>query len=401
MLKVEKIETPEEFESLREEWRDLLESSAVNCLFLTWEWLYTWWKHLAEDRRLHIVTVRSRGRLIALAPLALRGPRFRRLVPFRALEFIGSGSVGSDYLDVLIRWGEEDAAIPALSASLALAAYPFTLELSRVSSTSRTMNTLAAVLQQEHGWTASQTPSAEYCPFIRLKGHTWDSYLASLGAAHRQNLRRRLRQLDRDFDLHFQRVRSEEERREVMQILFALHTQRWSERGGSNALHSAALRAFHEAFSSMALERGWLRLYVLRLDGVAAAAVYGFKYDDVSSFYQSGFNPDFSQYSVGLVALGLAIKDAIEEGAWEYDLLHGQEQYKYLWAQEHRKLLRRELYPPQAQGVACQRTMDLRRALRDLLRQYTRQPAGARRPFAGSMRGERERRSRGHVASSD
>src|SRR2546427_4482076 len=45
------------FEKLREEWNELLQASASNCLFLTWEWLYTWWKHLSEDRRLFIITV--------------------------------------------------------------------------------------------------------------------------------------------------------------------------------------------------------------------------------------------------------------------------------------------------------------------------------------------------------
>ena len=40
------------------------------------------------------------------------------------------------------------------------------------------------------------------------------------------------------------------------------------------------------------------------------------------------------------------IKEAIEEGAAEYDLLHGDESYKFLWASRVRPLSRIELYPP-------------------------------------------------------
>ena len=60
---VEKIEDPAAFAGLREEWSDLLEASASNCLFLTWEWLYTWWEHLGGGRRLCLLTVRRGGQL--------------------------------------------------------------------------------------------------------------------------------------------------------------------------------------------------------------------------------------------------------------------------------------------------------------------------------------------------
>src|SRR5207245_43184 len=81
-------------------------------------------------------------------------------------------------------------------------------------------------------------------------------------------------------------------------------------------------------------DRGWLRLSELRLDGRPAASLYGFRYRDTFSFYQSGFDPAYARDSVGLVTMGLAIRSAIEEGAAEYDLLHGDEAYKFQWARE-------------------------------------------------------------------
>src|SRR5262249_38093544 len=45
-IAVETITSPQGIRSLRGEWTDLLAESAADCLFLTWEWLSTWWNHL-------------------------------------------------------------------------------------------------------------------------------------------------------------------------------------------------------------------------------------------------------------------------------------------------------------------------------------------------------------------
>ena len=69
---VERISEVPGFEAIRSEWTELLKASDSDCLFLSWEWLYAWWKHLADGRQLSILAVRHEGRLVALAPLARR-----------------------------------------------------------------------------------------------------------------------------------------------------------------------------------------------------------------------------------------------------------------------------------------------------------------------------------------
>ncbi|MFL6656103.1 MAG: GNAT family N-acetyltransferase [Sulfurifustis sp.] len=358
-LAVEKIDNAAGFAALQTEWNELLQASRADGLFLTWEWLYTWWKHLREDRQLEIVTVRRGARLVAIAPLALRPSRMRRLVPFPVLEFLGAGSVGSDYLDVLIHRDDEHAAVTRLAQCLA--GHKRMLELAQVGRDARVADLAAALAR--HGW-PSFCRTTDLCPYIDLTGQSWESYLDSLGAAHRYNFRRRLRNLSKQFDVRFERADSEAERREAMRLLIALHRKRWRGRADADAFHEPGLLAFHEELSAAALRRGWLRLYVLRLDGQPAAALYGFNYNRVFYFYQSGFDPDFNKYSVGLVIMGLAIKSAIEEGVALYDFLHGDEQYKFLWARQSRELRRFELYPPSARGAFYRRAMNLRGSIK-------------------------------------
>jgi CelD/BcsL family acetyltransferase involved in cellulose biosynthesis len=213
-------------------------------------------------------------------------------------------------------------------------------------------NAVAMALGQElHGSGATlHTARTHSCPWIDLRGHTWDTYLASLGAEHRYNFRRRLRKLEGQHGLRFEAVTSEATRRERLPILFELHRRRWQDRGGSDGLEGDGIAAFHEDMSRVALERGWLRLFVLWLGDTPAAAVYGFRYGDVFYFYQSGLDPRFAKLSVGLVALGLAIKSAIEEGATTFDLLHGEEAYKFHWAKDARSLERVRVFPPGLRG---------------------------------------------------
>jgi len=149
---IETIEDAAGFEKLRDEWDTLLETSASNCLFLTWEWLYPWWKHLSGDRTLRIVTLRSGGELVAIAPLASRPRRLARLVPFRSLEFIGADRVCSDYLDLIIKRGREPEALDALAKYLSRE--KLMIEMANVRRTSLATQLTAEL--ERHGWSRSE-----------------------------------------------------------------------------------------------------------------------------------------------------------------------------------------------------------------------------------------------------
>jgi CelD/BcsL family acetyltransferase involved in cellulose biosynthesis len=161
---------------------------------------------------------------------------------------------------------------------------------------------------------------------------------------------------------------TQEERREALSILLSLHSLRWQNRGGSDAFLNSAAISFHEELSSLALDRGWLRLFTLRLDGQPVASLYGFQYNRTFYFYQSGFDPDWASHSVGLVAMGLAIQKALEEGAQEYDLLHGAEEYKFHWARDKHELASLELYPPDGLGMAWRAANGARHSMKEMVR---------------------------------
>lgn len=334
-----RVDSSWQFTELRHEWNSLLQASDVASPFLTWEWLHAWWRHLSGSSRLRIATAHAGTRLIAVAPFQLTAG----VANLPCLDLLGTGNAGSDYLDVITRRSHASEGLDELERFVVTEKTP--LRLTHLPS-SAAADGLAARLQRRR-WAQVTTPGG-ICPFIPLAGHTWDSYLATLGASHRANVRRRLRALEQKFDVRFERVSSDADRREALDRLTQYHERRFDTTG--TAFHNAALCAFHDDATQRFLARGWLRMFVLRLNDIPAAVMYGFLHNRVFYFYQHGFDDRYQQHSIGLVLMAQSIRAALDEGAVEFDMLWGTEPYKFLWARKTRELRNIHLFPPHLTG---------------------------------------------------
>ncbi|HEY1771784.1 MAG TPA: GNAT family N-acetyltransferase [Gammaproteobacteria bacterium] len=362
---IELVEDENGLQALRAEWQDVLKASMVDCLFLSWEWLSVWWKNLSGGRRLHVLAVRRGDKLIGIAPWAVRPAQPGRLIPFRALEFMGMGDIGSDYLDLIARPEDEAEVVQAVGDYLEK--HRMFVEFQRVKHSSQRMGTLVTHLDQS-GW-QTQRLITDNCAYLDLKGHSWKSYLSTVSRSHRANVNRRQRRLKESFQsVEFQKVTDETTRIACFKDFARLHALRWSGDESSTALTGPDVMAFHEEFSRLALGRGWLRLYVLKLDGKSVASTYSFRYGDVFYYYQAGYDPTYNSYSIGLTTLAMAIEQSIEEGITEIDFLHGEEEYKALWTRTRRDLERVQCFPPNIHGTLYRKAMGVRRNLKRLIR---------------------------------
>jgi CelD/BcsL family acetyltransferase involved in cellulose biosynthesis len=338
-IRAARVDSESRFTELRSAWDSLVESSEAASPFLTWEWLHSWWRHLSGTSRLRVLTAGAENHLIAVAPFRVTTGVAR----MPCLDLLGTGEAGSDYLDVITRSGFEADGLDAIERFVV--AQNMALRLTHLSSSAAAIE-LSNRLDRRR-WSQVTTPGG-ICPYIPLAGHTWDSYLATLGASHRANVRRRLRALEQKFDVRFEQVTADQDRREALTQLTHYHERRFEARG--TAFRTASLCAFHEEATRRFLDRGWLRMFVLRVNGAPAAVMYGFLYNRTFYFYQHGFDDSYQQHSIGLVLMALSIRAAIEEGATEFDMLWGTEPYKFLWARHVRELRNLHLFPPHVGG---------------------------------------------------
>jgi peptidoglycan/xylan/chitin deacetylase (PgdA/CDA1 family)/CelD/BcsL family acetyltransferase involved in cellulose biosynthesis len=291
-------------DDLAGEWTAL--AAAAGNPFATWEWASCWWRHHGGDRRPLVAAGRSGdGRLVALLPLYLWATR-----PLRVLRFIGHGA--GDQLGPVHAPGDREAAAALAGQALSRLGWDVFV---------------GEQLPARALWSdllGSRVIRREGSPVLAAPAGGWPGYLAGRSANFRQQLGRRERNLARRHRVELRLVTEAGQLPAAMDELFRLHRLRWGD--GSAFLPR---EAFHREFAAVALERGWLRLWLLELDGRPAAAWYGFRFGGVEHYYQSGRDPAFDPLSAAFVLLAHTIRAAFDDGVGEYRFGRGQDPYKY------------------------------------------------------------------------
>lgn len=297
----------DELEAVREHWQRL--GRASGNVFLTWEWASAWCRHLNPGRRPLVAAATSDGGVpAALVPLY---PGSHRGIP--ALRMIGDGLGGR--VGPVCAAGQEELGAAALARAVADAP-------------GRHLLFVGQGLPGESRWERSLPAAVHHrdrSPVLRIGGASWDQYLGSRSRNFRQQVRRRERRLRERHEVRL-RLADRSSLRQDMETLFRLHAARWRERPSS--AFAGPRRDFHLEFAQLALERGWLRLWLLELDGRPAAAWHGFRFGGAEWYYQSGRTPEHDDEAVGFVLLAHTVRCAIEDGMREYRFLLGDEPYK-------------------------------------------------------------------------
>lgn len=299
-----------DLEALGPEWDELAARS--DNVFATRAWLATWWRHVGRDRPLRLHALREPdGRLVAIVPLYLAAGR-----PVRTLRLLGHGP--TDQLGPVCAVADRARALAALPSVLARSGGW----------------DLAITDELPHTDAGTEPAPAGATVLARTPGHAVvfgaggiEAWAGSRSANLRDQLRRGRRKLAALGTVTFRTTEDPAQLTRDLDALFDLHDRHWSRRpGGSRAYEGR--EAFHRDVARTFLDRGWLRLRFLELDGVPVAALHSFWFDGVESHYQGGRDPALDACSVGLLLHEHAIRSSAEGGDREYRFLRGDEPYK-------------------------------------------------------------------------
>jgi len=289
-----------DLDDARELW-ERLEAATLNP-FATWMFADVWLRHIGANRPLRLVAVSVGDRTVALLPLLEAGPEFR---------IVGYGDA-----DLLGPIGDPASHAIALTA---LRDYVTEQGFRLIAD-----DVAGGSARPLGGEVLRRTPS----PLLELPEAGFEALLASLSAKLRGGVRNRENRLARDHSMRVRAATPETLERDV-ETLFALHNTRWSH---TTSVFSGPRVAMHRELAARAMERGWLRLRLLELDGRPVAATYGLRVGDAEWFYQTGRDPAYERESVGSALFAATIRAACEEGAREFRMLRGDESYKLSWA---------------------------------------------------------------------
>ena len=321
---VKLFQTLQSFQSLEGEWRQLLSLSSSDSIFLSWEWLYTWSKYyLGSDRLLFILLIYKEKELIGIAPWYLSRKKFGPFMINR-LEFLGSPETGSDYLDVIIKKGEEEKAASIIYSYLfndckkAWDAWFF----SDVPSTSLYFNRFFGLLENRGKF--YEIKKGSFCPQVNLPSSTEDFY-NSLSGNRRQQHKRHLRILEGTGELAH--VAGEGSKSKILlNELHRLYNKRW----GNG--HDLFFR-FIEEFIDRTHSNNTVQIDLLKKDNDYIAGIMHFNYKETRYMYLMAVDVLYNEkISIGNVFVGMCIQNAIENKLSQYDFLKGEEDFKFHWA---------------------------------------------------------------------
>ena len=302
----------EDFDSIAEEWECILPHTGANTIFVTPWWQQLWWRRYGGDADLEILSIRKGESLLGIAPLMTRGD---------TLSFLGDTDL-FDYHDFLVREGSEDAFYSTLWRHIESLEWK-TMELKSLRESSETLQRFPN-LAERSGWATTVTDE-DVSPYKDLQS-TWDEYVAGLRKKDRHELRRKLRRLNNGNHATQYALSDPGDISDAMSEFFRL--MRASRPDKDDFLTSDREQFFRDLAQELA-SRDLFRLFFLELNDVRVASCICFDYNGSYLLYNSGYDPEYSALSVGLLNKALCIQDAIETGKKSFDFLRGDERYKY------------------------------------------------------------------------
>lgn len=314
----------ETFDQIGVEWDQLFSKQQHPHTFLSHAWHRVWWEHFSNAAILRLLTFRRNGALVGIAPFMLHNGR---------ISHIGSTDL-VDYHDVLMVDIESAELIDSLLLSLSRFDDWKVLDLESIPEWSQIVLKLPESAAA-HGWSVKVT-NEDVSPGIHLP-NKWDEYLANIGRKQRHELRRKYRKLEAAGDINQVVYSTPQEITERLDDFFQLHRMSTAEKG---RFMTPKREAFFRAMTAALAPLDMVRLYFLYLDMKPVATSLCFEHLKTRFVYNSGFNPEFYELSVGVINHSMVIRSSICEGIKFIDFLRGSERYKYDLGAHDRKLYR-------------------------------------------------------------
>lgn len=299
--------TPRAPAELSGAWSKIAEGRSPASIFLTPEWIAVTREHDSAEAVTLAVGDPPHG-IAALARDADGTVRF-------------AGGELTDEQDVVAPAGRERMVATAVGGWIAGEA-PRRVRLEFVPEETPTLEVAATVLA-ERGYKVERSRLIT-SPRLALPGD-FETYVQGLGKKERHELRRKIRRLEKATQASF-RWAGDGERGATLDRFFALHRL---SRGEKADFMTPDVERFFRDIADALAPLGRLRLGVLSAHEEDAAVLFAFAYRGTLALYNAAYDPALASLSIGIVAHAWAIREAIRERFDTYDLLRGDEPYKY------------------------------------------------------------------------
>lgn len=311
---VVEISRREDFDALRTSWNALALEVSGSSYFQSADWVASWWEHLAGRPVTRVATWSDRhGELLGLAAMSKVRERLHPALPVSVGYWTntGTGTGAADHAGPLVTESVRDEVrrwLTGLDGSV-----------------------LIRNVSGQPTWLPEDVQRLDVTACPRLAIPPGDDPIGR-SAKYRKRLRRNSRVL-RERGLEFAPVDGPSITDEMMQRLVELHDARAADQEWGSTFTARRL-AFHRALIDLSdVGHGPGVMLATKGDDIVGV-LYGFWWRDSFSYFQTGWDPQWRELSLGTALVYEMVLHARSRGAGVFDFLRGAEEYKYRFGAE-------------------------------------------------------------------
>ena len=332
MLTVEEITTKDSFKDICTLWEGLLKETESHSIFLSHDWFWSCLTGFSKGKEISTLIIRHGKSVIGIAPL-WRYQDTVRGIEVRKYEFITSPD--TPFVDFII---QEERRKDVLEEILR---YLYTarkgswdlLNLCQWPIESSNYRTLHDILKAQRKYFF--TSSSSKVPYIPIKGE-WEIFLKTKSAKFRgtrNNVVNRISKL-KEVDIRCYR---QDSNGNVFDEIIAVSKKGWKHNEGISITSQEGAYGFFSTLTNLAAQRGWLMVWLLKIEGVPVAMEYDLEYEGKVYALRADFDESFKKYSPGTYLEYQIIKHLFEKGYREYNTGPGLGAYKLHWTDQLRE----------------------------------------------------------------
>jgi CelD/BcsL family acetyltransferase involved in cellulose biosynthesis len=336
-LRASRVTDSAGFAGLAPVWADLVSRAGRPSPFLSHEWFSCCWDAVQPDRRPEVVVVSEGQDPVALVPLMGWTQRLRGL-PVRCLGLLEAPD--SPEID-LLTVAEPRAVVAALLDHLASRSDWDLVHLQKLAATSPTLKALEELAPGRFGL---ERLAPLVSPYLTVAGD-WETFFRGRTQRFRKTVRSVQNRLERVGVVTVEEHTEVDPASPLFREVVELSRRSWKADRGVAISTMPRMLEFFGALTRCASERGWLSLWVLRLDGRAVAMEYQLQSGGVVHALRADFDAEFAALSPGSQLNHLIARALFERGGvHEYDMGPGENEYKLRWSTGTHQRVRLRLY---------------------------------------------------------
>jgi CelD/BcsL family acetyltransferase involved in cellulose biosynthesis len=330
VIKIEVIKDEEHFRQLEPVWNNLVKKSALTVVYLTYEWLASWWKACGNGKKLLILKISDGDDVIGIAPFMILTKRFFG-IPISVVEFISMMNYAdspcniSGSLDFIIT-EKHDQVIQAIVSFLKqnLNLWHF-VRLNPIPEKSNSIALLEKETREHKLIFKNQIVYSNALVSLAGESKTEMLQLLEKNVDKYSAIEKKLRRIG---EVKYSEHRSTEgvSYEEVLEI----EKKSWKWDVGIS-INSAVYGDFYRLIIDEASKNGWLRLWILEVDGKIIAYDLNVEYEGRIETLKGSFNKEYCKYSPGTLLMWREMEQFSKDTVKHVNLLWGDYESKKRW----------------------------------------------------------------------